>query len=70
MLLVAHVANLRAAHRGGGSPALRLTRYFCNRGLEQPAAAMRQLLLVVRCVRLRRRADMLGLDGYEHSARR
>jgi hypothetical protein len=22
-------------------------RYFCNRGLEQPAAAMRQLLLVI-----------------------
>jgi hypothetical protein len=24
-----------------------LTRYFCNRGLEQPTAAMRRLVLVV-----------------------
>jgi hypothetical protein len=31
----------------GERPALGLTRYFCNRGLEQPASAMRQLLLVV-----------------------
>jgi hypothetical protein len=31
----------------GESSALRLTRYFCNRRLEQPTAAMRQLLLVV-----------------------
>ena len=41
------VANLRAAQHGGESPALRLTRYFCNRGLEQPTATMRQLVLVV-----------------------
>lgn len=25
------------------------TRYFCNRGLEQPTSTMRQLALVVRC---------------------
>ncbi len=34
------LANLRAAHRGGESPALRLTRYFCRHELEQPVAAM------------------------------
>jgi hypothetical protein len=39
------LAKLRAAYHGGESPALHLTRYFCNRGLEQPTAAMRQLLL-------------------------
>jgi len=39
--------NLRTAHHRGESPALRLTRYFCNRGLKQPMAPMRQLLLVV-----------------------
>ena len=39
------VANLRAAHHGGESPALRLTRNFCNRGLEQPTAAELTLLL-------------------------
>jgi hypothetical protein len=31
---------------GGESPALRLTRYFCDRGLEQATAAMRPFLLV------------------------
>jgi hypothetical protein len=38
----------RAARRHVESPALRLTRYYCRHGLEQPAAAMRHLLLVVR----------------------
>ena len=32
---------------GVESPALNSTRYFCDRGLEQPAAAMHQLLLVI-----------------------
>jgi hypothetical protein len=41
------VANLRAASHRRESPALRLTRYFCNRGVEQPTAAMHQLPLVV-----------------------
>ena len=42
--LAPQVANLRAAHHGGESPALRLTRNFCNRGLEQPTAAELTLL--------------------------
>jgi hypothetical protein len=42
------VANLRAAHDRGECPALRVTRYFCNRGLEQLTTAIRQLVLVVR----------------------
>ena len=49
--LVAVASNLamnRAARRHVESPALRLTRYYCRHGLEQPAAAMRHLLLVVR----------------------
>jgi hypothetical protein len=42
------LANLTAAHHAARSPAIRLTRYFCNRGLEQPTAATRQVLRVVR----------------------
>jgi len=42
------VANLTAAHHAARSPALRLTRYLWNRGLEQPTAATRQVLRVVR----------------------
>jgi hypothetical protein len=40
----------RISERGTATarPALRLTRYFCRHGLEQPAAAMRHLLLIVR----------------------
>jgi hypothetical protein len=40
--------NRGSGHHAGESPALSLTRYFCNRGLEQPTAAVRQLL-AVRC---------------------
>jgi hypothetical protein len=42
------LANPRGGRRDGESPALRLTRCFCRHGLEQPAAAMRHLLLIVR----------------------
>ena len=38
--LIRPEANLRAARQCGESPALRLTRYFCNRGLVQPTPAM------------------------------
>lgn len=44
---VARVAKLGSEQHGDERPALRLTRYFCNRGLEKPTSAMRQLLLVV-----------------------
>jgi hypothetical protein len=44
---VPRLANLRAAHNGSERPALTLTHYFCNRGVEQPTAEMRQLLLLV-----------------------
>ena len=45
---VSRLANLRAADHEAESPALRLTRYFANRGLGQPTAATGQLVLVVR----------------------
>ena len=45
---LSRLANLRAADHEAESPALRLTRYFANRGLGQPTAATGQLVLVVR----------------------